>query len=205
MKRGPGENADLSVEQRAQNFLYDYNALTAFFGSRTYRIEVVRAMVSQYKMAIEKRREHLPEGTKVVVRYPGIDANIDAAGTTAEVERNLDSMYEEREPYIIAGGTYFSIMQQNGWDLAKFFQIVKTSLEFVDGVKRGEIDGSFLAGQLKRLGISLDLYEAAYQKLDQELEEVRRIMRDCRGQIPPLDGLLAQEEAAFRPKGGFVN
>ena len=205
MQQGPGENVDLSVEQRAQNFLYDYNALTAFFSSRTYRIEVVRVMVSRYKMAIEERKKGLPEGTRVVVRFPGIDANIDAAGTTAEVERKLDSMYEEREPYIIAGGTYFSIMSQNGWDLAKFVQIVKTSLEFVGKVKSGEVDGSVLAVQLKSLGISLDLYEAAYQKLDQELEEVMRIMRDCKGQIPPLDGLLAQEEAAFGQKGGLVN
>jgi len=96
-------------------------------------------------------------------------------------------------------------MSQNGWDLAKFVQIVKTSLEFVGKVKSGEVDGSVLAVQLKSLGISLDLYEAAYQKLDQELEEVMRIMRDCKGQIPPLDGLLAQEEAAFGPKGGLVN
>jgi len=83
MQQGPGENVDLSVEQRAQNFLYDYNALTAFFSSRTYRIEVVRVMVSRYKMAIEERKKGLPEGTRVVVRFPGIDANIDAAGTTA--------------------------------------------------------------------------------------------------------------------------
>lgn len=202
----PGEGMD-EVTKQARNYIYDLSALATVFNTGSYEIDAVMGSLEQYSASVEAQYGHLGSGVAVMTRFPGMDRNINLREVIAELSRDFEAVYDERQPYIVACMTYFVVMQQVQWNLARFLEVIEQNVGFHEGIDSGEHDGEAFKAEVEASmpGVSFDMYKAAYQKLHEELEVVRGILERCKGQIRGLDALLAQEKSGLGGHGGYVH